>query len=669
MNVCLLAMALIYEAVSPAWPFLDSDKDRCHVASNSFNRTGGTMPFPKVGEVRAVTFGPKDHLLASYFAINSWSDDGRYLLVLETGLNGRLPKAGERCTIGVVDLEDGNRFIPVSTTACWNFQEAAMGHWLDNDTILFNDLRDGGFKAVVMDWRTGKDIRVLPMPVSAVSEDRTWAVSINYARLYLARPDYGYAGGGQNARETVEWPEDDGLWVMDLRTGDAKLVLSVAQGRTLMAIPEAEKDKPGNPLSYYCHTAISKDGAKIFFLARAVSWFDESKNLSSKHKTTSFTVNRDGTDLRRCFPDGWGGSHFNWSPDGSHKMLVTTTIPGNAWPSLVEFDVGRENEVRRIGSGILDQDWHCVYSPNGKFMSGEAYPNGNEDRCWILLRIEDELVKPLGAFHVPSAYRQNYWRCDLHARWRKDGKQLAFNSVHEGSRQVYVRDVIWADERVPRACRPSGYDGDRWKDYRRRFEEEIATAKAGGAPVVFIGDSITHNWENEGREVWARYFAAGRNRAVNFGIKGDSTCNLLYRLQNGLLDGFTARAVILQIGTNNLRYDSPDDIRRGVEACLDLVRIKQPSALIVLCPIPLCGRKPQDATRRQVLAANAEIALLAGKQNVRWCDWSHKMLRTDGIIPEDVAPDTCHPNRFGYECWAEAVLPILEEPRERAVNK
>ena len=400
-------------------------------------------PFPQVGEARAITTGPKEHFLASYFAINAWSDDNRHVLALETDFTGRLPHEGERCTIGVVDLADGDRFIPVSTTACWNFQEAAMGHWLDNDTILFNDVRDGKFVAVVMDWRTKRELQILPHPVSAVSEDRTWAVSINYARLYLTRPDYGYAGAGQNPRADVTWPADDGLWTMDLKTGESKLVLSVAQGRALMP-PVAQIDgKPGNPLAYYCHTVISKDGRKIFFLARSVDWFDAVNHTAAKHHTTSFTVNRDGSDLRRCFPDGWGGSHFNWAPDGSHRLLVTTPIPGNRWPSLVEFEVGQEAACRRIGAGVLDQDWHCVYSPDGEFMSGEAYPNGNDDRCWQLVRLSDGLAMPLGAFRVPSAYRNAYWRCDLHARWRKDGRQLGFNSVHEGSRQIYLRDVIW----------------------------------------------------------------------------------------------------------------------------------------------------------------------------------------------------------------------------------
>ena len=228
-------------------------------------------PFPAWSEPYAVTRGPHEHLLASYFGIDSWSPNRRYISVLETDVNGRLPEAGERCTIGLVDLQDGNRWIPVATTACWNFQEAAMAHWIDDDTLLFNDLRDGRFVTVILNWRTRAE-RIVPHPVSAVSADRTWAVSINYARLYLVRPDYGYAGDGQDARADVTWPEDDGIWIVDLKTGEAKLALSIAQGRGQMPglKPIDEKSVPKDPtvtrrgLAYYCHTAISKDDRKIF---------------------------------------------------------------------------------------------------------------------------------------------------------------------------------------------------------------------------------------------------------------------------------------------------------------------------------------------------------------------------------------------------------------------
>ena len=409
-------------------------------------------PFPAWSDAYAITKGPHEHFFASYFAIDSWSPNKRYVSVLETDLNGRLPEAGERCTLGLVDLQDGNKFIPVTTTACWNFQEAAMAHWIDDDTILFNDVRDGKFVTVILNWKT-KAERILPLPVSAVSEDRTWAVSINYARLYLTRPDYGYAGFGQDAREDVEWPEDDGLWVMDLRTGEHKLILSVAQGRSLMPAPKADPSKSGHPLAYYCHTIIQKDkeGSHIFFLARSVDWFDKKIHKASPwHETTSFTVRKDGTELRRCFKDDWGGSHFNWAPDGSPKLLVTVSWNGHkkvekgrkAWcPSPVEFTVGEEEKVRRIGAGVLDWDWHCIYSPDGKFMSGDTYWNGNFERPWVLVRLADGMTKPMGAFFVPEPYRQAYWRCDLHARYRPDGKQIGFNSVHEGSRQVYLRDI------------------------------------------------------------------------------------------------------------------------------------------------------------------------------------------------------------------------------------
>jgi Tol biopolymer transport system component len=74
-------------------------------------------------------------------------------------------------------------------------------------------------------------------------------------------------------------------------------------------------------------------------------------------------------------------------------------------------------------------------------MSSDGYWNGNFERTWVQVRLADGVIKPEGAFFVPEAYRQTYWRCDLHPRYRPDGKQIGFNSVHEGSRQVYVRDI------------------------------------------------------------------------------------------------------------------------------------------------------------------------------------------------------------------------------------
>ena len=183
--------------------------------------TAGTAAgdeFPSYSPPRPITSGPKEHLFASYYAINAWSADGRYAMVLETDIKNRLPTEADVAVLGVVDTQDDNRFLPLTETRCWNFQEATMAHWLGTapqTQFIFNDLVDGKFVAVIFDMTT-KARRVVPYPVSAVSPDGKWAVSINYARLRLTRPDYGYGGNGQDARTAVTWPADTTNYVLEV---------------------------------------------------------------------------------------------------------------------------------------------------------------------------------------------------------------------------------------------------------------------------------------------------------------------------------------------------------------------------------------------------------------------------------------------------------------------
>ncbi|HPB09903.1 MAG TPA: hypothetical protein PLU38_03505 [Kiritimatiellia bacterium] len=389
--------------------------------------------FPAFSAPRAMTSGPKDHLFASYYAINAWSADGRYATVLETEVKNRLPTEQDAAVLGVVDAQDNNRFIPLTETRCWNFQEAAMAHWLGTaprTQFIFNDLVDGRFVSVIFDM-ANRTRRVVPFPVSAVSRDGRWAVSINYARLRLTRPDYGYGGNGQNARADTVWPEDDGLWLVDLASGEARLIVTIASVRDRMP---AVKDPKA--LAYFCHTVFSRDGSKIFWLARTVENLVGQK-VVRKWETTSFTCNRDGSGVRRCFPDGWGGSHFNWL-DGD-RLMVTAKFKDAVW-SHVLFTPGKE-DYTRLGRGLLDFDGHGVFSDDGRWMATDTYPDKLGERKLMVMRMADHAVLPLGAFFVPELYREQYSRCDLHPRWRPDGKMLAFNSVHEGSRQVYVVDV------------------------------------------------------------------------------------------------------------------------------------------------------------------------------------------------------------------------------------
>jgi len=378
-----------------------------------------TVRFPAVSECRAMTSGPKEHLFASYYGINSWDATQRYATVLQTDIQDRLSTEDEPATLGLVDMET-LAFIPLTQTRAWNFQQGCMAHWLGtapDRLIIFNDFRDNTFISVIMDVHTKREIKTIPHPVSAVSPNGKEAISINFARLRKTRQDYGYGGEGQDPRLSDPFPDDDGLFRVDLETGKADLIVPIRHVKDL--VPKV----PASGIEYFNHTLFSRDGSKIFWLARA----------TPQRNTTSLTVNRDGTDLRRCFPDGWGGSHFDWR-DGDN-LMITSAFEAKVYGHTL-FTVGRQN-YQRLGKGLLDYDGHGTFSPDGRWMVTDTYPNGKlREQKLYLMDMRTEAVLPLGRFVEPPKFT-GHWRCDLHPRWSPRGDLIGFNSTYTGSRQVY----------------------------------------------------------------------------------------------------------------------------------------------------------------------------------------------------------------------------------------
>ena len=198
-----------------------------------------------------------------------------------------------------------------------------------------------------------------------------------------------------------------------------------------------------------------------------------------------------------------------------------------------------------------------------------------------------------------------------------------------------------------------------------RHEQKMQLVKAGGAPIVFLGDSITHFWEDRGRDVWNRYFASGRYRAINLGFSGDRTEHVLWRIEQGELEGYAAKAVVLMLGTNNTGHfpfdqETPEDTIVGLKAVLDAIRAKQPQAKIVLCSIFPRDPKPTGGNRLRNGVVNKEIQKFCDGRNILWCDFGQQFLTADGTLTAEVAPDFLHPAPAGYEVWASAVLPFLD---------
>jgi len=194
----------------------------------------------------------------------------------------------------------------------------------------------------------------------------------------------------------------------------------------------------------------------------------------------------------------------------------------------------------------------------------------------------------------------------------------------------------------------------------KRHAGFVAEAKKGDIDVLFIGDSITDAWRSKGKPVWEKYFAP--LKAANFGISGDRTQHVLWRLQNGEAAGYQPRAVVLMIGTNNtgkekdsdqLRNTTPEIIA-GVTAVVKELRKNFPKAKILLLGVFPRGEKDSEA-RAQVAAVNKSIANLHNGKSVHYLDIGKKFLDAEGNLPKDIMPDLLHPNLKGYEIWAEAI--------------
>ncbi len=190
--------------------------------------------------------------------------------------------------------------------------------------------------------------------------------------------------------------------------------------------------------------------------------------------------------------------------------------------------------------------------------------------------------------------------------------------------------------------------------------------KTHGADVVFIGDSITHFWEAAGKGVWAKYFASGRRRAIDLGTSADRTEHVLWRItEGGELDGYSAKCILLMIGTNNTGHfpfekEPPIDTILGIKKILDVIREKQPHARVILTSIFPRGADLTDSARRRNDVVNKEIATFADGKRVIWCDFSDKFLDAQGRLSRELFPDLLHPNALGYEIWASAVIPLID---------
>jgi lysophospholipase L1-like esterase len=207
--------------------------------------------------------------------------------------------------------------------------------------------------------------------------------------------------------------------------------------------------------------------------------------------------------------------------------------------------------------------------------------------------------------------------------------------------------------------KPRGSEGS-WMDLHRQF---VARARQGKVDLLFLGDSITQGWRGA-PEVWKRFY--GPRNAANFGIGGDRTQHVLWRILHGELEGIEPKVVVLMIGTNNAGSATADEIAQGITAIVQELRKQLPKTKVLLLGVFPRGEKP-NPTRAKLEAVHAQIARLDDGAHVKFLDIGKSFLSQDGTISREIMPDFLHLSSKGYRIWADSMEPtlwsMLDEPR------
>ncbi len=187
-----------------------------------------------------------------------------------------------------------------------------------------------------------------------------------------------------------------------------------------------------------------------------------------------------------------------------------------------------------------------------------------------------------------------------------------------------------------------------------RHEAVNKRLKEGNVDLLWIGDSITHGWENRGKKIWDTYYAP-RN-AVNMGFSGDRTEHVLWRLDHSSFENISPKLAIIMIGTNNSNGEdnTAEEIADGIITICQRLRTQFPKMKILL--LAIFPRNPEPSAQRE---KNAEASLLASRvadgRTIYYMDINQKFLTDDGTLTKDIMPDFLHPNETGYKIWAEAI--------------
>lgn len=379
------------------------------------------------GNIICVTPNDEYEYFYGYYDKSPWDADNRYMIALKVKNAYKSVAPKEAGELILIDTKNNNKVISINKVNSWNVQQGCMAQWLGPDfksKIIYNDFRQNKYCSVIFNVNKMQEEKELPLPIYDISKDGKIALSLDFSRLHRLRPGYGYSNLPDMTLKEL-CPDRTCIWKMNIEDGKIVELLKY----TDFASFEPNETMIGAEHKVN-HLMISPNGKRFMVLHR---WFYKGR----KH-TRLVTADIDGKNMFNLSDDVFV-SHCYWKNDNEILSFLRKKETGNHYYLMKDKTHEYSLYWPRLGT-----DGHCSYSPDGKIIVTDSYPN-RKRLAFVYLCIEGQ-PQPVRIAKVFAPFRyDNDTRCDLHPRWNRSGDKICIDSVHNGKRGLYIIPITKKD--------------------------------------------------------------------------------------------------------------------------------------------------------------------------------------------------------------------------------
>ena len=449
--------------------------------------------------VEQITRGPMHHFFGyiGQSQTTPWNASQRYILMLRTTFHDRMPTANDQAEIVLLDTQQGYREIVVDRTRAWNFQQGTMLYWNPDhpeSQFFFND-RDTDTQKIftvlydVSQRRRIREYRFDDLPVAngGVCPQGGFFLAINYARMARLRPVTGYPDTFDPTDKSLA-PDNDGLFRIDIDTGERKLLASFRQLQQLVGERYEHALESG---LYINHSLCNRTGEYVYFYTRG------NYQGVPLYVNVPCSVRTDGTDLRA---HEFIGGHPEWD--------LGTVVIGAKGDQQVRYDILSGQVVGSIGKGgdFPNPGADKALSTDGNWFANGWALSGGKENAYLLMRRTDGLFVRSPPFSR-GKFTEGNLRIDQAPCWNRTNDAILISAMSgENTRQSYILRLVPKKKRVPTSAwrrhtiddSSRGADGIRLADANGDGLQDIVTGwEEGGKVRLYLNpghENVAQRW-------------------------------------------------------------------------------------------------------------------------------------------------------------------------------